>query len=57
MDSINIQAKRWKDTVGSGKIMDFIDALELKGVKKGILLTMSTFSESARDAATSLVYP
>jgi restriction system protein len=55
LDSIYIQAKRWKNPVGSDKIRDFIGALELRGAKKGIFLTASTFTESSRNAATSLV--
>ena len=55
LDSIFIQAKRWKDPVGSGQIRDFLGALDLKGAKKGIFLTTSTFAEPARKAAKTLV--
>ncbi|MHA1137786.1 MAG: restriction endonuclease [Candidatus Thorarchaeota archaeon] len=54
LDSIYIQAKRWKGPVGSGMIRDFIGALEIRGAKKGIFLTTSTFAEPARGSVESL---
>lgn len=54
LDTIYLQAKRWQDAVGEGPVRDFIGALDLKGVKKGVFLTTSYFSKSARDAVASI---
>lgn len=49
LDSIYIQAKRWQGTVGSDVVRNFVGALELKKAKKGIIITTSEFSQSAKD--------
>ncbi|TFG32449.1 restriction endonuclease [Candidatus Thorarchaeota archaeon] len=49
LDSIYIQAKRWANTVGSDVVRNFVGALELKKAKKGIIITTSEFSKSAKD--------
>lgn len=50
LDSIYIQAKRWKDTiVGRPEIQKFSGALDTPGASKGIFITTSTFSEQARE--------
>lgn len=50
LDSIYIQAKRWKDTVvGRPEIQKFSGALDTPGASKGIFITTSTFSKEARD--------
>ena len=54
LDTIYLQAKRWQDPVGEGPVRDFIGALDLKGVKKGVFLTTSHFSKSAGDAVASI---
>ena len=50
LDTIYLQAKRWQDPVGEGPIRDFIGALVIKGVKKGVFLTTSYFTPAARAA-------
>ncbi|WP_346879070.1 restriction endonuclease [Clostridium sp. UBA7791] len=50
LDSIYIQAKRWKDTVvGRPEIQKFSGALDTPGASKGIFITTSTFSKEARE--------
>jgi restriction system protein len=50
LDTIYLQAKRWQDPVGEGPVRDFIGALVIKGVKKGVFLTTSYFTPAARNA-------
>ena len=50
LDTIYLQAKRWQDPVGEGPVRDFIGALVIKGVKKGVILTTSHFTPAARSA-------
>lgn len=50
LDTIYLQAKRWQDPVGEGSVRDFIGALVIKGVKKGVFLTTSYFTPAARAA-------
>lgn len=50
LDTIYLQAKRWQDPVGEGPVRDFIGALVIKGVKKGVFLTTSHFTPAARAA-------
>jgi restriction system protein len=50
LDIIYLQAKRWQDAVGEGPVRDFIGALVIKGVKKGVFLTTSYFTPAARAA-------
>jgi restriction system protein len=56
VDQIYIQAKRYAhgNTVGSGDIRDFFGALSLKRANKGIFITTSEFTASARDTAQGL---
>ena len=44
LDTIYLQAKRWQDPVGEAPVRDFIGALVIKGVKKGVFLTTSHFT-------------
>lgn len=49
LDTIYIQAKRWKDTaVGRPAIQQFAGALAGQGAHKGIFITTSKFTEDAR---------
>jgi restriction system protein len=50
LDTIYLQAKRWQDPVGEAPVGDFIGALVIKGVKKGVFLTTSYFTPAARAA-------
>lgn len=50
LDSIYIQAKRWRDTVvGRPEIQKFSGALDTPGANKGIFITTSKFSREARE--------
>jgi len=56
VDQIYIQAKRYAEgnNVGAGDIRDFFGALNLKRAQKGIFITTSEFTSSAKDTATNL---
>ena len=54
LDVIYIQAKRWKNTVGSPEIQGFIGALQLKGAHKGIFITTSSFTTAAKETARKI---
>ncbi|HRQ37566.1 MAG TPA: restriction endonuclease [Chloroflexota bacterium] len=49
LDIVYIQAKRWKDVVSRPEIQKFAGALQGQRARKGIFITTSTFSESAKD--------
>lgn len=51
LDSICVQAKRWKDgnTVGRPDVQQFMGALVGRGARKGIFITASSFSSGARE--------
>jgi restriction system protein len=51
LEKVYVQAKRWQGPVGSPQIQTFMGALQLQGANKGVLLTTSTFTKDARDAA------
>ena len=51
LEKVYVQAKRWKNTVGSPEIQGFMGALQLQGASKGVFITTSTFSREARTAA------
>src|SRR6185295_17538702 len=51
-EKVYIQAKRWKNTVGSPEIHGFMGALQLQGASKGVFITTSAFSKEAKLAAT-----
>ncbi len=54
LDTIYLQAKRWQDAVGEGPVRDFIGALDIKGVKKGVFLTTSYYTPAARAAIQNI---
>jgi len=56
VDQVYIQAKRYAEgnNVGSGAIRDFYGALSLKKAQKGVFVTTSDFSRSAKDTASAL---
>ena len=56
LDRIYVQAKRYQDgsPVGSGAIRDFFGSLDRVRATKGLFVTTSTFSASARDTAEML---
>jgi restriction system protein len=51
LEKVYIQAKRWRAPVGSPHVQGFMGALQLQGATKGVLLTTSSFTKDARDAA------
>jgi restriction system protein len=56
LDRIYVQAKRYQDgsSVGSGAIRDFFGSLDKVRATKGLFVTTSTFTASARDTAEML---
>ena len=48
LDVIYVQAKRWASNVGEPPVRDFVGALQGKRARKGIFITTSEFSNSAR---------
>jgi restriction system protein len=47
LDAIYVQAKRWKDVVGSPEIMKFSGGLTKRHANRGVFITTSTFSKDA----------
>jgi restriction system protein len=47
LDAIYVQAKRWKDVVGSPEIMKFSGSLTKKHANRGVFITTSTFTKDA----------
>jgi restriction system protein len=56
LDRIYLQAKRYQpgNTVGSETVQAFIGALVGRGAQKGVLITTSSFSKAAINAANQL---
>lgn len=56
VDQIYLQAKRYgaDNIVGASALRDFFGALSLKKAQKGIFVTTSSFSKSARETAVQL---
>ncbi|MDD4876537.1 MAG: restriction endonuclease [Dehalococcoidales bacterium] len=54
LDIIYIQAKKWGNVVSRPEIQKFTGALQGKRAKKGIFITTSNYSKSARDFADSI---
>ena len=52
LDVIYVQAKRWEQNIGDQPIRDFVGALGLKRARKGIFITTSRFSESAKEGVS-----
>lgn len=51
LEKVYVQAKRWQNDVGSPVIREFVGGLQLKGADKGVLITTSSFTKDAREAA------
>ncbi len=49
LDVVNIQAKRWQNTVGRPEIQAFVGSLAGNRAKKGVFITTSKFSKDAYD--------
>lgn len=54
LDSIYVQAKRWKGQVGRPEIQKFAGALLGKKASKGVFITTSSFSKEAEDYASGI---
>lgn len=54
LDTIYLQAKRWKNTVHRPEIDKFIGALTRQRARKGVFITTSELSDGAREAASGL---
>ena len=53
LEIVYIQAKRWQSAVGEPEIRNFLGSLDVKGANKGVFITTSTFSQSAKNSASS----
>jgi restriction system protein len=51
LEKVYVQAKRWKNAVGSPEIQGFMGALQLQSASKGVFITTSTFTKDAKQAA------
>jgi len=54
LDTIYLQAKRWKDPVGRPEIHKFVGALHGRRARKGVFVTTSTFTREAIDYAAQI---
>lgn len=54
LDTIYIQAKRWRDSVGRPEIQRFAGALQGQRARKGVFITTSSFTADARSYAAAL---
>jgi len=52
LEKVYVQAKRWKNPVGSPEIQTFMGALQLQSASKGVFITTSVFTKDAKDSAT-----
>lgn len=53
LEKVYIQAKRWQGAVGEPEIRIFAGSLDMKGANKGVFITTSAFSQSAKNSAAS----
>ncbi|MFY9562045.1 MAG: restriction endonuclease [Terriglobales bacterium] len=55
LDVVYVQAKRWSDqSVSRQHIQQFVGALQGKRARKGVFITTSTFTQSARDDVNTI---
>lgn len=54
LDRIYVQAKRWQGSIGRPELQAFAGALQGRHATRGVFITTSTFTETAKDYATSL---
>jgi restriction system protein len=52
LDNIYIQAKRWRDNVSSNTVNEFVGSVLQRGARKGVIITTSQFTPTAKAAAT-----
>lgn len=53
LEQVYVQAKHWQGNVGTGPIFSFSGSLDSKGASKGVFITTSRFSSTARQTANS----
>lgn len=51
LEKVYVQAKRWKNSVGSPEVQGFMGALQLQSASKGVFITTSVFTKDAKEAA------
>ncbi len=51
LDVIYVQAKRWESNIGEPPLRDFVGALDGRGVQKGVFITTSNFTPTAKNFA------
>ena len=54
LEKVYMQAKRWQSQVGEPEIRNFSGSLDAKGATKGVFVTTSSFSSSARRTAETI---
>ncbi len=54
LEKVYIQAKRWSSQVGEPEIRNFSGSLDAKGAAKGVFITNSTFSSTAKETARNI---
>ncbi|WP_297861179.1 restriction endonuclease [Meiothermus sp.] len=54
LDNIYIQAKRWNNTVSSEVVRTFAGSLAVQKANRGVIITTSDFSSSAKETAKTL---
>jgi len=51
LEKVYVQAKHWKNPVGSPEIQTFMGALQLQSASKGVFITTSVFTKDAKASA------
>ncbi len=51
LEKVYVQAKRWRPSVGAGEVRNFSGSLQMHGAAKGVFVTTSHFTKSAKDTA------
>ena len=54
MEKVYVRAKRWANQVGEPEIRNFSGSLDPYGATKGVFITTSTFSSTARQTAQNI---
>ena len=54
LEKVYVQAKRWRQSVGGPVIREFSGSLQLRGAAKGVFVTTSHFTSSAKEAAEKI---
>lgn len=54
LEKVHIQAKHWTSQVGEPEIRNFSGSLDARGATKGVFITTSSFSSTARQTAQAI---